>query len=367
MSKRVALITGKIRDPDAFDRHLITYAEWLGDGHVDRVVFSGWVSDLHLHGDIIRRMESAGIETVLSREPEIIILGHILHQMKSLHSGLAVISPEDVVLRTRTDKYTPPASPGALFSAHHHAKPPGSRSPFEARILASAMLLFQPYFINDISFVGLAKDLAKMVNSDLWYVTDHALINAEQILHSYPFLASRPGLRSFFKINPGVQWDNRLRARKITKILLDSRWTLSVLATAMADTEDSYTFGYHSVADDHLKPSLTLRRLAELNEGERIGPIRFNPHANMAESVSDAGLSLVLDLPVRRSGPSLRSYAAEPVSMVHPETVPDAANDLAIKLRLPSLGLRNPPVLQDVAGTRTIIAPRVSLVAPPSS
>src|SRR5437764_587140 len=129
------LICGKIRDPQAFAADLDVYRSWRDSGFVERIVFSGWISDLHDNPDMLLQLRRNGVEVVLAEEPMVRMIGHIFHQAKSLHYGLSQFSDDDLVLKTRTDKVWLNFDIGYTRDRLENAPAPGPISPFKQRII----------------------------------------------------------------------------------------------------------------------------------------------------------------------------------------------------------------------------------------
>jgi hypothetical protein len=138
--KKTLMICGKIRNTERFTLDIDKYYDWKEKEKIDRIVFSGWIAELHDNPRLLDRMSDAGVDVILDREPEITLLGSLLHQMVFIKNGLSLIDADDVVFKTRTDKFEVPTNPDRIFARYSNARPPGERSPFRKRILIPTAL-----------------------------------------------------------------------------------------------------------------------------------------------------------------------------------------------------------------------------------
>jgi hypothetical protein len=238
------LISGKIRFPDQFQDILAMIQGWQAQGHVGRIVYSGWEPDLIDHRDMIVGLAAQGIEVVLTYEPAVTIFGNAFHQMKNLHYGLAEFADDDVVLRARTERVNWGFAPDALASRFFDAPPVGENSPFDARVVVQYATPFQPYFCGDQSFIGRAADLRKLIAFDTWFAAEGAFLNPEQLLHSRPFLEKRPMLRDFFRVNPGLISQGLDISERVYRLMLSNSFYAGMLYWWLRDLQDSYVLGF---------------------------------------------------------------------------------------------------------------------------
>ena len=244
------LISGKIRDVDQFRQILALIQSWKADGHVGRIVFSGWESDLGEHRDLIVELSAQGIEIVLTHEPPIVVFGYAFHQMKNLHFGLAQFADDDAVLRARTDRVNLGFAPGDLADRFFNAPSPGEDSPFTQRIMIQYATPFQPYFCGDQSFMGRVSDLRNLISFDTWFATEGAFLNPEQLLHSRPFIQKRPMLRDFFRINPGLISEGLENSQRLYRRMLEHKFYTGMLYWWLQDLLNSYILGFHPYTID---------------------------------------------------------------------------------------------------------------------
>lgn len=238
------MVCGKIRDPDSLARDLDVYADWLDQGQIARLVFSGWVED-EFH-PLISRLLKMDARVVLAEPPVIRSNGHFYHQMKSLYYGLRECEDDELVLRSRTDKVWLNFDPREAAQRWHDAPLPEEPSPYARRIMTPAALVGQPFFFNDMMLLGLNGDLLKMVSFDLWPELDHALLNPEQQFHYQPYRRAGQFLSTaaFLRVNPGILVQDENLSRRVNRFLLRQEIYLRALAEGLSAFEQHYVMGF---------------------------------------------------------------------------------------------------------------------------
>jgi hypothetical protein len=129
------------------------------------------------------------------------------------------------------------------------APAPAAHAPFSRRLVIQSLLPLQPFFFNDIMFMGLARDLRRLVTFDLWYELEHALLNTEQIFHFEPFRQTVRATRLFLRVNPGLEHGDNQRSRAIYAMLLEHELYLRALAESLLAVEDAYILGWDEMED----------------------------------------------------------------------------------------------------------------------
>jgi hypothetical protein len=243
MDRVSLLICGQLRDRAGFERDLGRYLGWRREGVIAEIVFSGWISDLGAHRELMQSMAAEGIDVVLSEEPLIKSFGYTLHQTKNLHYGLSRIHPDNWVLKSRTDKVALDFDIREVTRRITGQRPVGKGSPFSDRLLVTGANLFQPFFVNDMMFAGRARDLRSIAHHDLWYVRNHCLLNTEQILFFSAFRPTSPCAEAFFSVNPGLQHGDPELSKQIYGFLLRSPLYRQALREYMDGLQSSFTFG----------------------------------------------------------------------------------------------------------------------------
>jgi hypothetical protein len=312
------LICGKIRDIGEFKADIDLYLDWKSQGLIQRIVFSGWESDLFLHSGFINQLCDRGIEVVLSPDPSFTLHGYIFHQMKTLRYGLSRFRKRDRVFKSRTDKaMLETVDLPHLIQRFEAAPSPGPTSPFRHRVMILGGLLFQPYFFNDMLFAGEAGDLLRFCSFDLWFEMHNALINAEQAMHVTPWVARDPLLRDYFMANPGLVHDSLDNAISLQLSMLHDPFYRSILRRSLSALIDGYVIGFVDPAPwQPLEEPLTLEEVIRATPSSKIDGMGFMKIANALEFTRIEPIHVALGLPLGPDEPRniLQLTDAEPIS-----------------------------------------------------
>ena len=343
------LICGKIRSREVFRKDMETYRIWKASGQIDRIVYSGWTSDLGVNDDIFSDLREMGVEIVLTPEPNFIVHGYIYHQMKTLHFGLAMFGDDEIVIKSRTDNAWLNFDPITVTQYVAEAEPVGPRSPFAARVSILCGLAFQPYFFNDMMYAGRASDLKRMVSFDLWYDAESALVNAEQALHTAPVIGQRPFLRDYLMVNPGLLHGESPLAGRLQRVLLTDPFYLRCVWDSLTTLRDGYRIGFHP-RDPWTPPEgqVTLEDLADGAAGDPVKDLRFLAAANTLEFYSNAAVDFLLTTPISAAEPRSLSalFDSQPQSPPRQEPLfsgPAATLAKTLADAFTELGLLQPP------------------------
>lgn len=307
-------VCGKIRDEDSFARDLDIYADWLKNGSIRRLVFSGWVED-ERH-PLLERMRMMGASIVLSEPPVLKSNGHFYHQIKSLYYALQQFDDDELVLRSRTDKVWLNFDPTDVARRWSNASLPEKPSPYVRRVLVVEALVGQPFFFNDMTLMGLNGDLLKMVAFDLWPELSHALLNPEQQFHYQPY--RRAGIyrstEAFLRVNPGIITHDEALARRVGKFLLRHEIYLRALSEGLTAFERHYVMGMKE-DETFVPPAVsTLDELYGLPlEEPEFHKLALSPASKSLVTKNGAAISWMLGCTISQNDRrSLRQIAQQP-------------------------------------------------------
>lgn len=198
------VVCGLIRDEAAFRVKLDTLARWKAEGHIEDVVVSTWTGEIDRYPALLEAHARGEFILVEANPPDLRIMGHALHQARSLYYGLQAV-PEGVrVLKTRPDigELLDHVLTAFVSVDLTLAPRPGWPEVFSSRILVAGFCLEAPFYINDIIFFGLREDLLRLANFDLSteYLCNHMV--AEQFIFRAAFAGRFPLLEAYLQIAP---------------------------------------------------------------------------------------------------------------------------------------------------------------------
>ncbi|MGA0544217.1 hypothetical protein ACO2Q1_02980 [Brevundimonas sp. VNH65] len=355
------LICGSIRDGGALAGELQTYFRWRSEGLIDRLVFSGWLSD-RADGNIDLMVRN-GVEVVLSHQPVIRGPGHIFHQIKNFHFGLQAFADDEIVLRCRTDKTAPIYAIDGLTRRFHDAPPPGAAAPFGKRLMLQAALPLQPFFFNDMAFMGLAGDLRRLVSFDIWWEIEHAVLNPEQIFHLPPYRHSAPATHVFGRVNPGLEHRDPALSVEIYRFLLTQDLYLRAVAEGLAALEAGYWFGWDRDRPADMPEAASIAGLLDLPLQSSGSTLWMQANSNMPGLNHSEAVTALLDMPISEADARTpRSFLSLDAGVPEAELGRLARNLIeGFAQRFP--GRHNAPVFPHDEGGLRVIPPRVQSVA----
>jgi hypothetical protein len=175
--------------------------------------------------------------------------------------------------------------------------PPQDGSPFSRRLIVLAAAPFQPFFYNDMLFIGQRSDLDRLLSFDLWFELEHALLNPEQIIHFTPFRDTAPATRHFFRVNPGLEHFDRQRSRDAYRLLFGHELYVRALAESLSALLAHYAMG---LKDPDPFNGLTAPSLVDLFDcsDTRTFDLWFHEGANNLSLNHPDAIDYILDLPV---------------------------------------------------------------------
>ena len=101
MTQRAIVLVGLIRDPDNFVRFLDALLA-RRDQHI-HCIFSTWHGELPQYPEIERKLNALDATIFVQYQPDLVMPGHMLHQLAALDLGVAFLPDDVLVLKTRPD------------------------------------------------------------------------------------------------------------------------------------------------------------------------------------------------------------------------------------------------------------------------
>lgn len=146
--------------------------------HRPEFIFSTWSKEANENPDSIKAIEAAGISVVTQPEPNLVMTGHLVHQLQALMLPLRFIPDDAITVRTRTDYFQP------LFFRVDTLE----RDKYTIDGAISGI----PFSINDMNFASSALKLRKLCAVPLLYDVQHAGLQTEQMIwgHQFEFTAT---------------------------------------------------------------------------------------------------------------------------------------------------------------------------------
>ncbi len=205
-----ALITGIVRDEAFLLERLKFFNSLKKSGHIEQVVFSTWKGEIQNFESVLNIFREYDFILVESDQPDIVCLGHYIHQMVALRNGLELCPNDVFVLRTRTDKCGPESGVHeeeitSLLRERNYAR--SCKEDFgifdykigtfayHTTVSNSAPAFF---FWHDRAYLGLKEDLQKFINFNVLSFS-YSNIIPEQAFFSSAFINQWPIFQLVFE------------------------------------------------------------------------------------------------------------------------------------------------------------------------
>lgn len=249
------LITGAIRDPETVKSRFRFLGEMKRRGVIQQVVFSTWQGESVRDADITGLIQEYGFQVVESDPPELVCLGHFIHQIVALDNGLQVCPDNSFVLKSRTDKSGPKegfheAEIEEFLAERTFAHACSSKvSPQFYKIgifgpsayhsaLGPSLCMW-----HDQTYFGFKRDLQRLINYNVYAFDVHHMA-PEQALFGYPLISRYSAIDRIF------------RAADNYEILLQITWNLS-----RSSAEKLNAFARQAIENKLFRHALVLERL----------------------------------------------------------------------------------------------------------
>jgi len=241
------IVCGLIRNPANALHQARELRRMQEAGLVHGVVVSTWIGELERYPEVRQAFADLGAIFVESREPSLILPGHVLHQSQAILLALEHCPAEAWIFKMRPDVV--PLSPmfDTILDMRWVAKHEARRKPtvFERPVWAHSGLLLWPMYLNDIVFMASRNDARTLADID---VKDEVLFSemaAEQFFHLRPFLQRHPLLRTFARVQRGLHDGDANLA--LARILWDSPLWARTFALYVQELCANYTVGFGDI------------------------------------------------------------------------------------------------------------------------
>src|SRR5262249_32749964 len=151
------------------------------------------------------RLAGLGARLVTQGQPNLVLPGHILHQLASLDAGLAQLDDDTMVLKTRPDSCDPDdirrlieLEPVAMATNRHIAMP------FGHAVHILSVFGAHPFYINDMTFAGRAADLRALLRLPFLFQTRYVRMGPEQLYWGGAAAGELPVFDAYFRVNLGL-------------------------------------------------------------------------------------------------------------------------------------------------------------------
>jgi hypothetical protein len=211
--KRAVLITGLIRDAANFLSLLDVLSRARADGHEFDIVFSTWTGELDRYPDLKPVLRGLGVVVVRQDPPNLKLTGHMLHQVLAIEMGLSLLPHDTFVLKVRPDM-SHASDVAAFFEIEDsfHAVADGyldSFRFFSAPISIVSFSASNAFYINDITFSGMQRDLIRFCQLSFVTLVKFTRVAPEQLLWSSAFIGENFLFERVWRANVGLVFNEK--------------------------------------------------------------------------------------------------------------------------------------------------------------
>jgi hypothetical protein len=258
--KRAVLITGLIRDPKNFMSILDELENARHHHGYFPIVFSSWFGEVDAYPEVAERLDLLHVTVIQQESPNLKLTGHMLHQVIALEAGLSLFADDCFVLKMRPDLSRAPDIKHYFDVSNVGDKDGSSESwrdyqQFSAPVYVNAIHASEPFYINDITFAGLRRDLARLCTLPFLSLVKFTRVAPEQLLWSAPFFHRGCLFETLWRANVGLIFHDRERSMRLHHVLQESAIWIDSLAEAYKFYATNFrflsdSFGQQSVRSD---------------------------------------------------------------------------------------------------------------------
>jgi hypothetical protein len=221
MTDRALIFTGLVRDERRFVEFLEKFRS-LPSEERPPVYFSTWVGELDKYPVAASMLRELGVIIFEQRQPDLLLPGHVLHQLIALDIALACIDPNTFVFKSRPD-----FADFSTYQSFVTLKPSivtercfADVSP-RCRIHVMGCFVAHPFYINDITYCALAQDLSCVVSLPFLAMSRYHRVAPEQLIWGGNSIGRIRVLDRYFRVNTGLIFNDEEKARAHSRILKD--------------------------------------------------------------------------------------------------------------------------------------------------
>lgn len=231
MTHRIVVFTGLIRNEAKFLDFLNAYEKDEPEGR-PMLYFSTWSGELEKYPEVKNTLKRLGAVILEQPQPNLLLPGHTLHQLVALDFPLSIIDPNSYVYKCRPD-----FADFATFKTFRE-KVPELVSDRRFRSIAPrykfqilGFIPAHPFYINDIIYCGVARDLFQITNLPFAAMTRYHRMAPEQLIWGGALLNRVRVLDRYFRSNVGLIFDDEQKSMAHIDILSKSACYAYALAS----------------------------------------------------------------------------------------------------------------------------------------
>lgn len=246
VTQTVSLITGTIRNELEAFKMLEALVKIKGRNVLDLILVSTWVGELEKYPELCLYLNANKIPIIENTKQNFSILQS--HQKILILSGLAFCDESSYVTRHRFDR----VFPSEVFEDHlRYIKEHGPEKvliknlPWDYKITVNSALIDTPFFLNDLIFSGVVKDLYALCSLDVrQYLSFNSEVNPELSFYALPFFYQFKGVSDYISTFPGLVYKNVEKIQQLRAVQLRSDFFARIFALYCYLIVSCFNIGY---------------------------------------------------------------------------------------------------------------------------
>lgn len=291
MTQRAIVFVGLVRDQDNFSRFLDTLIARQDQLTGLRCIFSTWHGELPQYPAIERKLSALDATIFVQYQPDLVLPGHMAHQIAALDLGLSFLPGDVLVLKTRPD-FCDPRDIDRLLEMTPSPAPLKARlpTPFRHPVHCKGGFAAHPFYLNDISYIATAADLRTVCNLPLMTPLRYTHMGPEQSYWGSGFIPALPPLDTYFRVNYGLVFDNPDKSKALISRMMESQSYIRALACALLIKRDNVIALTHTSDPDDMVDLIGRYTLEELLWAPLSIPGLIHNHAVDTNTIRSAAI-----------------------------------------------------------------------------
>jgi hypothetical protein len=290
MIERAVLFTGLVRNEDKFLDFLNLFEKSSLENRPP-IYFSTWVGEVAKYPAISEKLKNLGAVILEQKQPDLVLPGHVLHQVAALDFALSIIGRDVFVYKSRPDfvdfgtyKSFMALEPIPVLEKYFEEIAPTNK------IHVLGFFAAHPFYINDITYCGVARDLLRITDLPFTAMSRYHRVAPEQLIWGGSAMGRVRIFDRYFRSNTGLIFDDETKVRANIEILKKSACYVYALA-AYFMILDAHFAALHLVSDSDVEflkeislddllwgrvdnPSIVLHPTAYTNSVRRVGLVK---------------------------------------------------------------------------------------------
>lgn len=241
-----SVITGQVRNEKSACVCLSQLISLREKGLLDYIVFSTWDGELGKHPNFFDLLVKNNIYVIENSPQEQTLQAS--HQKIPLAVALDFLPEDAYVTRHRFDRVLPDykfEGHLSLIKEKGPEKVSNSCLPFKNKLTVNSALIDVPFFLNDLIFSGINRDLMALVDVTFYnqlYVNN--FVNQELLFFASCFTKQFPEIKQYLATYPGLTYNSQDRRDVLRKVQIESEYFAYFFSLYVYIVNNCFNIGY---------------------------------------------------------------------------------------------------------------------------